>query len=214
LIGFVDVAAAHGNCTSKKQLRLNGSIARSGMTARELELLSFGTTRNEALHYELKSVQTTILQEHAERAMCRFDAFSLAKLLSHNAAAYHPNVAQRKQCELLATILGHMTRCFFSSFGNALVSAVTSKEAMRAPVHNWDVQKAQVRKAVSQAQAVRWEQQLLIKQQRDQKRKVLGPEVAKGPLKRTVFTKRKQQRLRRTAADEAADSAGAGEAAD
>ena len=68
--------------------------------------LAWGTTANEALHMQIKGWHANVRVQHAERVPHTMRAFSLAKMTTHNAAAYHPTTAQRTQSELLSTICG------------------------------------------------------------------------------------------------------------
>lgn len=75
--------------------------------------LGTGTTRNEQLHYELKSWSRNIYQSHEYRLRNAFRIFELAKLLTHSSAAYSPTLIQTRQQKLLAHIAGHIRKVSF-----------------------------------------------------------------------------------------------------
>ena len=65
-----------------------------------------GTTSNEALHSELNSAFRRIQALHKSSLETRLAFFTLAKLLSHNAALYRAGLAQTRSAFVMARTLG------------------------------------------------------------------------------------------------------------
>jgi hypothetical protein len=174
----------------------NGSHIRSTLSPADSSLLAWGTCGNEALHAQINSTQSTVIQQHAERFPTKLKAFTLGKLLAHNAAAYSPTLAQRSQPELLCVLQGCVMAGFYDSFGAPADQPVTSIPELRAPVHPLNKSKAARTQAVARSQNERWKKQQSIDQAKrsSRKHKVLVSRVTK---KRTVFTKKKQRKIRK-----------------
>jgi hypothetical protein len=182
---------------------LNGSRIQSTLTQQEQKMLAWGTTGNEALHAQLKRSQTSIIQQHRERVPQSMKAFCLGRLLAHNAAAYHPTVAQHPQSYLLCVAQGYMMSSFFEPFGEAQTAPVTSRAAMGAPIHSPDMDKMHQFHTVAEAQKERWQTHVAIK---NAKAKTKPLWARKTDLKRTVFTKKKHPKPRRSSRTQLFDS--------
>ena len=154
----------------------------------EMELLSWGTCANEALHFQLKHAQQSIVQQHLEQVPVKLAAFSLGKLLCHNAAAYHPTLAQRSSAEVLALLEGRLRLGLVSDEPKALAS-VRSISELRQPVHKLDTAKCQRRAVVAKVQQGRWEKEQRKREVKAAKRVVPKPTLK--TMKRTIFTQRK-----------------------
>ena len=155
----------------------------------ECLLLGAGTTSNEAFHAELKYMQRTIIQEHSDHMLLRIEFIGLAKLSTHNSAAYHATAAQQKQSHLLSMICGGISRGFLAPFGQAVVQPVTDRDSLRAPAHEWDPDQHAARLQARADQAAMWDKEMQFKAAKKAKQKKSGIHVVKVYLKRTVFTK-------------------------
>ena len=175
----------------------NGSHVRSTLSPKDLQLLSNGTCANEALHAQWNAEQKAIVQQHAELVATKVAAFGLGRLLAHNAAAYSPTIAQRSQREILCILQGHLMTSFVDAFGAAIEEPVANVASLQGPVHALDKEKSAQRQARALRQHERWEKHETKQQlQRPFKRlKALGKRLCK---KRTVFTQKKQQKVRKT----------------
>ena len=156
------------------------------MTPKEVELLGFGTCSNEALHFQLKACQEQIIQQHIQTFPPQLEAFSLAKLLAHHSAAYHPTLAQRKESEILSLMQGWMTKGFLPPLEEGQIQPTLCREALRKPVHQLDPQKVAVKKDKARQKAKQWSKEV-------ENRKLKRPrsQPPKPVSKRTVFTQRK-----------------------
>ncbi|CAJ1383870.1 unnamed protein product [Effrenium voratum] len=172
----------------------NGNHIASQFSAAETQLSAWGTTGNEALHFQINNARRTVLQQHHEAIPPMLFSFALQKMMAHNSAAYAPTLAQRSQAELLSLLRGHLSACFFSSFGDRAIPPLTNRDEARRPARALDQAKTQRAKAVAASQRRRWGQHAAKLERRRAKRSVPGPPR----IKRTVFTKRKQPRLHRT----------------
>lgn len=156
---------------------------------REMELLSWGTCGNEALHFQLKHVQQSIVQQHVEQVPIKLAAFSLGKLLAHSAAAYHPTLAQRSAAEILAIVEGRARQGFlFQSPEVGLVNVVSIAD-MRKPVHDLNLDKCKRRASVRKKQEAQWAKEVVKRARRNAKRP--APKGSTRTMKRTVFSKKK-----------------------
>ena len=156
---------------------------------KDMELLSWGTCANEALHFQLKHVQRTIVQQHTESMSVKLSAFSLGKLLCHNAAAYHPTLAQRSSAEILAILEGQVRRRFFDMVRAEGPTHVTSVAMLRQPAHALDTSKCERRSAVAFRQQKQWAKELKKRERKNAKR--AAPKGHVRTVKRTVFSQRK-----------------------
>ena len=77
---------------------------RARMTAAELDLLPSGTTSNESSHAEINNWFRQTQQIHQATLRLKLQILQLAKLLPHNAAAYHPTVRQATAGYVLARV--------------------------------------------------------------------------------------------------------------
>ena len=62
---------------------LNGSRAMFNLSSEDRRIFATGTTANEALHQQFNVCQRSIVQQHQESVAVILQAFSMAKLLSH-----------------------------------------------------------------------------------------------------------------------------------
>ena len=156
------------------------------MDPKEVELLSFGTCSNEALHFQLKACQEQIIQQHIQTFPPQLEAFSLAKLLAHHSAAYHPTLAQRKESEILSLMQGRLIKGFLPPLEERQIGPTLCREALRKPVHSLDPRKVAARKALKAKKAEQWQKEV-------KNRKLKHPHRAAQPSspKRTVFTQKK-----------------------
>lgn len=155
----------------------------------EMELLSWGTCSNEALHFQLKHVQRPVVQQHLEQVPVKLAAFSLGKLLCHNVAAYHPTLAQRGSAEILSLIEGRVRQGFFEGPTEAVIAQATSIQGLRKPAHPLDARKSKLRAEVAASQQARWRTEEKKRAAKDAKRQV--PKKSAQVKKRTVFSKKK-----------------------
>ena len=156
------------------------------MDPKEVELLSFGTCSNEALHFQLKACQEQIIQQRIQTFPPQLEAFSLAKLLAHHSAAYHPTLAQRKESEILSLMQGRLIKGFLPPLEERQIGPTLCREALRKPVHSLDPRKVAARKALKAKKAEQWQKEV-------KNRKLKHPHRAAQPSspKRTVFTQKK-----------------------
>ena len=113
----------------------------------------------------------TVTQQHIDRIPIKLRAFSLAKMLSHNAAAYNPTSMQLRQTDLLATIEGLIMRDFFKPVGDAVVGDVTSRGDARRPSVYQDGFRVDNRKVHCAVRALKWRKHLMLEAARGRKRK-------------------------------------------
>ena len=172
---------------------LNGSHIHARLSrvlpTSQLQLLSFGTCVNEALHFQLKSSQEVIVQQHVEVLELHLSAFALAKLLAHNAAAYFPTIAQRRESEVLSLLQGRITAGVLPVLSQEEASVIRNREDLRKPVHELDASKAQRRQDTAARQQSQWRREERLREEKKAKRQVTNVRAA--PMKRTVFTKQK-----------------------
>ena len=164
----------------------NGGRAIQSMAAQDRLLWAMGTTANEALHSEFNSTQRTVVQQHLESIESVLFSFSFAKLLAHHAAAYCPTVSQRSQSQLLALMLGQMQRHFCKQFSFHNIRPARTRTQVRRPVHHVLPANVQAFQRTVAEQKLRWARHVLRKPRH----------LCKKPVKRTVFTKRKQPKPR------------------
>ena len=164
----------------------NGShimaLLREILAPTDMQLLSFGTCSNEALHFQLKACHEEIIQQHIQTYPPQLAAFSLAKMLAHHSAAYFPTAAQRRESEILSLMQGHLSRGFLPALAHGQVQPTTCREALRKPLHKLDREKVAARQERIAQKAEQWEKEI---NNRKLRRKRLGS------LKRTVFTQQK-----------------------
>lgn len=156
------------------------------MPPHQVQLLSFRTCSNEALHFQLKVCQEQITQQRIQAFPPQLAAFSLAKMLAHHSAAYSPTLAQRKEAEILSLMQGTLATGFLPPLEVGLVQPILSRQDLRKPVHSLDAQKVAARKARKAQQAKQWTQEVQNRKLERQRRD--GP---KRSLKRAVFTQKK-----------------------
>ena len=152
----------------------------------ELQLLSFGTCSNEALHFQLKACQEQIIQQHIQTFPPQLQAFSLAKMLAHHSAAYFHTLAQRKESEILSLMQGCLKKGFLPALEEGQVQPIISRQDLRKPVRRVDPGKLAARKETAAKKAAQWKKETRNRQLKN-KEKVQH----KGAFKRTVFTQQK-----------------------
>lgn len=76
---------------------LNHQRQRQILSRTEARMAAIGTTSNEALHTELNRWFRTIVEMHQPTLQTKLQIFQLFKLLTHNAALYHPTTIQMEQ---------------------------------------------------------------------------------------------------------------------
>ena len=152
----------------------------------ELQLLSFGTCSNEALHFQLKACQEQIIQQHIQTFPPQLAAFSLAKMLAHHSAAYFHTLAQRKESEILSLMQGCLKKGFLPALEEGQVQPIISRQDLRKPVRRVDPGKLAARKETAAQKAVQWK-----KENRNRQLKNKEKVQHKGAFKRTVFTQQK-----------------------
>ncbi|CAK9076836.1 Uncharacterized protein SCF082_LOCUS36965 [Durusdinium trenchii] len=130
------------------------------MDPKEVELLSFGTCSNEALHFQLKACQEQIIQQRIQTFPPQLEAISLAKLLAHHSAAYHPTLAQRKESEILSLMQGRLIKGFVLCLEERQIGPTLCREALRKPVHSLDPRKVAARKALKAKKAEQWQKEV------------------------------------------------------
>ncbi|CAE6948302.1 unnamed protein product [Symbiodinium sp. CCMP2456] len=159
------------------------------LPAADMQLLSFGTCSNEALHAQLKSSQEVIVQQHVEVVPLHLSAFSLGKLLAHHAAAYFPTIAQRRESEILSLLQGRIVAGLLPALSQEDEIVLRTREDLRKPVHELDSSKVQRRQAVAARQQSSWQREQGIRKEKRNRRQVAAAHVA--ATKRTIFTKKK-----------------------
>ena len=92
---------------------MNGCQVMHELPAASRRTLAWGTTGNEAVHWQMKSWHANVRIQHGERVQRTMKVFSLVKMLIHNAAAYSPTLSQHSQGHVLSTIIGGIRRGFF-----------------------------------------------------------------------------------------------------
>ena len=117
---------------------LNGSRATAALSLQDRQMLSWGTTANEAVHFQFNRSQQTVTQQHVDSSTLKLEAFCLGKMLAHNSASYHPTVAQRSQAELISSMLGYIMSGEFAGAAGVAMAPVTSRQELRRPVHFLD----------------------------------------------------------------------------
>ena len=152
----------------------------------DLQLLSFGTCSNEALHFQLKACQEQIIQQHIQTFPPQLAAFSLAKMLAHHSAAYFHTLAQRKESEILSLMQGCLKKGFLPPLEEGQAQPIISRQDLRKPVRKVDPGKLAARKETAARKAEQWKKEARNRQLKN-KEKVQH----KGTFKRTVFTQQK-----------------------
>lgn len=148
------------NCKgrSANQILMSGAAyrhfayLRNGNHSAETQLSAWGTTGNEALHFQINNARQTVLQQRHEAIPPTLFSFALQKMMAHNSAAYAPTLAQRSQAELLSLLRGHLSACSFP------VPPLANRDEARRPTRALDQAKTQRAKAVSASQRRRWGQ--------------------------------------------------------
>jgi len=177
----------------------NGSVIAHKFPEQPWALMGWGTTKNEALHFQLETVMRTVVQQHEDLMEIKGSTFAMTNMLAHNSAAYHPTLMQCSQKDLLGMIEGSLSRAFFPE-SNVAPTPVSSREQMRG--HGGiksDAEKKKQAKVTARKRKEMWVKQKEIDGPRKNPRR---------EKKVTVFTKEKQAPLRRKPAA-ARDSAGA-----
>lgn len=179
----------NGSAYSHFRYLQNGNMAVFSLTQEQRVLFSFGTAANEALHAQFNTSQRTVVQQHAESTQVVLQSFTMAKLLAHHSAAFGITVAQRSQGQIQALLQGYLllpSSSFCLPFGNEDLEMVRSRRVLRRPVH-----------AHNAAAATSYVQRAAIHRERWVRHLRQKPRRKKGCVKRTIFTKKKQRRLRR-----------------
>ena len=164
----------------------NGNHIANALSPADRALLAWGTTANEAVHFQINRAQHTVLQQHMETAPPKFRAFCLGKMLAHHSAAYHPTAAQRSQAKLIHMMVGCIMHTARDSVIPPTYSPVTMRSSLTAAVHKLDKPKAARRQATAAKQAARWLKHVSTRASKKKRR-----------TKRVVFTKEKAKTLRR-----------------
>ncbi|CAJ1427843.1 unnamed protein product [Effrenium voratum] len=172
---------------------LNGSRATAALSLQDRQMLSWGTTANEAVHFQFNRSQQTVTQQHVDSSTLKLEAFCLGKMLAHNSASYHPTVAQRSQAELISSMLGYIMSGEFAGAAGVAMAPVTSRQELRRPVHFLDKAKVARMRAFATTRKSAWVKEAARREEMARKR---GCERAQQKVKRTVFTKQKQRKLR------------------
>jgi hypothetical protein len=117
-------------------------------------------------------------------------------MLSHNSAAYHPTISQRSQSDLLSLLIGRIMQGFFENPDPVVQQPVIHRAILRAPVHPLQPDKVSHKQEIAARQEDRWAVHISNKVSKASRR---GTRLAiKTHLKRTVFTKKKQSKIRKT----------------
>ena len=159
-------------------------------------LLAWGTTANEALHNQLKMCMHTVTQQHECRLETKANAFCLNHMLAHNSAAYTPTTVQRTQLSLLSLIQGSIGKHFFPAT-DVVAKTIASRTTARQPAVPRDQEKTTKSKQQSKINQAQWKKQAAMNVVKKNKRQQAHPVHVKLRVKRTVFTKKKEQPLRR-----------------
>ena len=146
-------------------------------------MLAWGTTGNEAIHFQIPSNVRQVIQQHADSFLVCIEFFALKKMLEHNSAAYTPTTVQVRESKLCSIQCGHLWQNFFSPYGEAKIQPVTSRRsAQKRTVDTNPGQKAMREQQKKKRQTQWWKLQAL-------RRKSKMKSARK--IKRTVFTKKK-----------------------
>jgi hypothetical protein len=178
---------------------LNGSHIRATLSAQENALMAWATCGNEAIHQQLNAHQRTTLQQHAEGAQFKLDAFVLGKLITHNVAAYHPTCVQRDHAELLPVVISILQQQCFQPFGvNPVDVEGFSRAAMRSPSVAVDSDRVDAQHAKQGRQAAAWAKEKEKRATRKTVRRGIASDARSHGKKRTVYTKKKELRPKRS----------------
>ena len=92
----------YASTPSRIEWLLNGTRYRNRCPPKTLELLSVGTTSNEALHSEMRLWFWGVRDMHQSTLRLKLRIFQLAKLIAHNSALFYPTTVQIRQKFVLA----------------------------------------------------------------------------------------------------------------
>lgn len=171
---------------------MNGCHIRSTLSTHDRELLGVGTTANEAIHHHVADFFRTVVQQHIENAMTKFDCFTLANLLAHNSAAYSKTLAQYRQTTILSILVGSVRSNLFKPFGEHIPEVISARADVRIPVQALNQDTKAMKMEVRKTKAVRWKRELAIKRAK-------RPHAfnKRAYQKRTVFTQKHEGKLKR-----------------
>ena len=176
---------------------LNGSIVLYHLPPSDRNKLAWGTTGNEALHNQIKAAERTTVQQHASRVATRMKAFSLCKMLAHNAAAYSPTTHQQQESDVISSIAGAVVREFFPPFGTAPTPVVTSRAESKVPHAMKGPRSSAVVETVRKARDQAWEQEKTLRKEKKEKQPWRLHSTGLQKKKRTVFTRLKAKKGKR-----------------
>lgn len=172
----------------------NGSIVLHHLPPSDRNKLAWGTTGNEALHNQIKTAERTTVQRHASRVATRMKAFSLCKMLAHNAAAVSPTAHQQPESDVTSCIAGALMRGFIKPFAKALVPMVASQRASQKPQAMKGPISATAVKTVREARAKAWEKAGSLRKEKKMKRPWRLYSKGSQKKRRTVYTRLKVKR--------------------
>ncbi|CAJ1383781.1 unnamed protein product [Effrenium voratum] len=149
---------------------LNGSRATAALSLQDRQMLSWGTTANEAVHFQFNRSQQTVTQQHVDSSTLKLEA-----------------------AELISSMVGYIMSGEFAGAAGVAMAPVTSRQELRRPVHFLDKAKVARMRAFATTRKSAWVKEAARREEMARKR---GCERAQQKVKRTVFTKQKQRKLR------------------